>query len=292
MKDLQVEAEVPLAPLTTWKVGGPARFLANAVSGDAVLGALLVARGSGLPVVALGNGSNVLFADTGFPGLVLRLAGELSAVSVEGDSLVAGAGARLSSIARAASRAALSGIEFAGGIPGTAGGAVMTNAGAFGRSTADVLERALTVDEDGRRHELDSFEGAYRKPLAPDGQVVLRVVFRLQPGRPAEIRKRMEELAELRRRSQPLGQATAGSVFRNPEGGKITAGRMIEECGLKGRRVGGASISTAHANFIINEGAATAADIKALMDLAEAEVQDRFGVRLQPEVRMYGFEEE
>lgn len=279
-----------LAPLTTWKVGGPARFLGTASSREAALGALEVARRFGLPLVVLGNGSNVLFADSGFPGLVLKMSGELAAVSVEGELLAAGAGAGLPAVSRAAMRAGLEGLEFAGGIPGTVGGAVMTNAGAFGASTADVLESVSAVDADGREHELERFEGSYRRPLAPEGTVILRAVFRLRPGGTAGIRSRMKDMMERRRMTQPVAEASAGSVFRNPEGG--SAGRLIDECGLKGRRVGGASISLKHANFIVNEGGASAADVRALMELAAAEVLDRFGVRLQPEVKLYGFEEE
>lgn len=271
-------------------MGGPARFMGRASRPEAVAGALEAAGRFDLPVVVLGNGSNVLFADSGFPGMVLKLAGELAEISVEGESLCAGAGAGLPAAAVAAQRAGLAGIEFAAGIPGTVGGAVMTNAGAFGSSTAEVLERVFAIDATGRLLEIDSFEASYRRPLAPEGLVVIRAACKLRRTGADEIRNSMREMMESRRRTQPVGEASAGSVFRNPEGD--SAGRLIEECGLKGRRVGGAIISPKHANFIVNDGGATAADIRELMNLAASEVHDRFGVRLRPEVRLYGFEEE
>lgn len=241
-------------------------------------------------MVALGNGSNTLFADSGYPGLVLRFAGELSSLGVEGSRLRAGAGARLGAMAKAARDAALSGLEFASGIPGTAGGAVMTNAGAFGSCTGDIIEAALAAGGNGRVLAIEVFDCDYRRPLVDAGLVILEAVLQLREAELAEIDRRMSEFSDRRKRTQPVGQATAGSVFANPADG--SAGRMIEECGLKGRAVGGAKISEKHANFIINSAGATAADIRALMELAAREVRERFGVELRPEVRSYGFEEE
>ncbi|MFH1149625.1 MAG: UDP-N-acetylmuramate dehydrogenase [Actinomycetota bacterium] len=283
----RVEASVPLSRHTTWKVGGPADFMAWVGSTGVLAGILSVVRSRGVGSMVLGNGSNVLFSDDGYRGVVLRLSGELSGVSIEGERVHAGGGAGLGAAVEAAARAGLAGLEFAFGIPGTIGGAVMTNAGAFSSSVSDRLMSVETLGPEGESRTYESFEAGYREALVPDREVVVATVFDLARDGAGEVRARMKESASARRASQP-GGATAGSVFKNPGGDH--AGRLLDLCGLKGRREGGAWISEVHANFIVNDGSASASDIRTLMSLAAEEVFQRFGVRLEPEVSLIGFE--
>jgi UDP-N-acetylmuramate dehydrogenase len=287
--DLEVAGDVPLARFTTWKVGGPARMMVKAHSESALKEALGVLGESRYPLLVLGHGSNLLVSDRGFDGAVLKLVGGLAGLSVDGGSITAGSGAPLGSVVGAALGASLSGLEFAWGIPGTVGGAVMMNAGAFGGTTAAVLDRVETLDRTGRAQSYDSFEDVYRAALVGEEEIVTCATFRLSSALEGDIRKRMDEVGERRKGTQPWGQSTAGSVFKNPRG--AFAGRLLEECGLKGAQVGGARVSELHANFIVNEGEASAADIKALIELAAREVKERFGVELETEVRLVGFQE-
>jgi UDP-N-acetylmuramate dehydrogenase len=226
--------------------------------------------------------------DVGVDALILRLDGELAAAHVEGDVLVAGGGAPNAVCLHRARAAGLGGFEFASAIPGTAGGGVRMNAGAYGREWCDVLIDALIVDADGeRRVGVDELELAYRHSNLRGGDVVAEVRFRLEPSTPAEVKATVSELLARRKATQPTNKRTFGSVFKNPSP-ELGAGRAIEECGLKGHRVGGATISPRHANFIENEGGATSADCIALMAEARARVRERFGVELEHEVRFLG----
>ena len=290
LEDISVRDGVPLAGLTTWRTGGPARYLLEVRTSRGLLDALRVLGETGVAVLVLGNGSNVLVSDTGFDGAVIRLEGSLAEVELDGDLLTAGAGAPLAAAAARASSAVMSGLEFATGIPGTAGGAVMTNAGTFAGSTATSLAAVEAVTLDGEAVSFDSFEDAYRMPLIGEGLIVTTTKFRLRPGDADSIKCRMREVRERRQGSQPVGVATAGSVFKNPP--EEPAGRLLDSCGMKGASVGRASVSSVHANFIVNEGGASASDIKSLMDLVAGEVDARFGIRLVPEVRLIGFTEE
>jgi UDP-N-acetylmuramate dehydrogenase len=282
----RVEVSVPLSGHTTWKVGGPVDYMARVDTAGILVEVLSVISGEGARSMVLGNGSNLLVSDEGYRGVALRLSGELSMVSVEGARVSAGGGAGLGRVVDEAAEGGLAGLEFAFGIPGTVGGAVMTNAGAFSSSISDVLVSVETIGPDGESRLYDSFEGGYREALVPREEVVVGAVFSLTRSSTREVRGRMEENASVRRAAQPKG-ATAGSVFRNPAGDH--AGRLIDLCGLKGRHEGGARISEVHANFIVNDGSASASDIRRLMSLAAEEVLERFGVRLEPEVTRVGF---
>jgi UDP-N-acetylmuramate dehydrogenase len=283
-----LEEDVALSRHTTLGTGGPARFFARPQTTNE-LGALVAwARTGGVQVETLGLGSNVLAADDGFDGLVLRLAGALAAVRVEGTCLVAGGGATNAVCLHRARDAGLGGLEFASAIPGTAGGGVRMNAGAYGREWRDVMVDAVVVDADGARtvtpQELDL---SYRHSSLGPGEVVAEVRFQLEPRAADEIKATVAELLAQRKATQPTTKRTFGSVFKNPPGAD-GAGRLIEACGLKGHRIGGAVISPRHANFIENAGGATSADAVALMSEARRRVHDRFGIELEHEVRFLG----
>ena len=288
-RGLTVIENAPMSELTTWKVGGPARFLIKIETRDALGEALLALREDGVKAMVLGNGSNVLVSDSGFDGAVIRLRGELALLEVDGENLEAGGGAGLAAAVSRSAKASLSGLEFAFGIPGTVGGAVMTNAGTFLGDIAGVVSEVEVVGLDGVGSAFTPSAGAYREPLVPVGSVVTRARFKLASGDASKIRKTMQDIRSRRESTQPVGEATAGSVFKNPAG--MSAGKLLDECGFKGRAVGGASVSGVHANFIVNGGGATAADIERLMNLMAGEVEARFGVRLQPEVELIGFKE-
>lgn len=281
---------MPLAGFTTWRTGGPARYLLTVNTRQSLIDSLRVLQDAGVPLMVLGNGSNVLVSDAGWNGAVMRLKESLASVEVGGGGLDAGGGALLGAAVSKALRASLSGLEFALGIPGTVGGAVMTNAGTFAGSTAASLESVDAVDRSGELLTLEEFEDVYRGPLVAGDLIVAGARFGLTPEDGASIKSRMEEVRSRREGSQPLAAATAGSVFKNPPG--EAAGRLLDQCGLKGRTVGGASVSDVHANFIINSGGASSAEVKTLMDVMAREVERAFGVRLEAEVRLVGFEEE
>ncbi|HEY2777479.1 MAG TPA: UDP-N-acetylmuramate dehydrogenase [Gaiellaceae bacterium] len=283
-----IEENVSLARHTTIGTGGAARWFARPESVDELQETLRWARDTGAPVDVIGLGSNVLVHDDGVDALVLRLAGELVAAEVDGNDLVAGGGAPNAVCLHRARAAGLTGFEFASAIPGTAGGGVRMNAGAYGREWCDVLVDALVVDADGSRTVSVSELGlSYRRSALAPGQVVARVRFRLEPGSPAAVKARVAELLAQRKATQPTNKRTFGSVFKNPSV-ELGAGRAIEECGLKGHRIGGALVSPRHANFIENGGGATSADCIALMTEARRRVQERFGVELEHEVQFLG----
>ena len=286
--DVSVQRDVALANCTTWKVGGPARFMVLAGSIGAVGETINVAGNLGLPLLVLGKGSNILVSDRGFDGVVLCLVGGLATVRADGELLVAGGGALLESAVVEACDSSLCGLEFMFGIPGTVGGAVMMNAGAYSHWTADVLKEARTVTDDGGERLHERFEGKYRQALVPEGEIVTEATFRLGVDSMESIRERMNEMRDRRRANQPLGMASAGSVFKNPPGAH--AGKMIDQCGLSGRSVGGAVVSEKHANFIVNRGDATADDIKQLIGMVAGEVSSRLGIQLELEVKLVGFE--
>lgn len=285
-----VQQGVPMERHTTWRVGGPAEYYFTARRSEAVRGLLRSVKDAGGPLTVIGNGSNLLVSDAGLEGVALRLAGDFTSVSVVADSVEAGAGAMLGTAVEEAAFRGLGGLEFAAGIPGTVGGAVLTNAGAFNCSFADVVAWVDTMTRDGEARRYERFDAGYRSPLVPADEIVLSAGLRLRQSEREEVEGRIREVIKRRRETQPWGVATAGSVFKNPTGD--SAGRMIEACGLKGTKYGGARISEAHANFIVNGGEATAADIKRLIDLARESVLERFGVELGLEVRLIGFEGE
>jgi UDP-N-acetylenolpyruvoylglucosamine reductase len=284
-----VDEHVPLARFTTIGTGGPARWFARPETIDELQALLRWADENGVAVAVVGLGSNLLVHDDGVDALVLKLAGELAAASVEADVLVAGGGAANAVSLHRARAAGLGGFEFASAIPGTAGGGVRMNAGAYGREWHDVMIDAVVVDARGARTlRPDELELSYRHSNLAPGEVVAQVRFRLTPTTPETIKARAAELLAQRKATQPTNKRTFGSVFKNPGGDRPGAGRMIEDCGLKGHRIGGALLSPRHANFIENGGDATSADCIALMVEARRRVLERFGVELEHEVRFLG----
>jgi UDP-N-acetylenolpyruvoylglucosamine reductase len=285
---MNVERNVPLARFTTLGTGGPAAAFARPESVDELQEALRHAHERGLPVAVVGLGSNLLVADDGYAGLALKLAGVLARAEVRGRMLVAGGGAPNAVALHRARAAGLGGFEFACAIPGTAGGGVRMNAGAYGGDWAGILERALVVTADGARWcARDELGLQYRSSGLEAGQVVAEVEFRLTPRPPGAIKALVAELQARRKAAQPTNKRTYGSVFKNPEH-DLSAGRMLEACGLKGYRIGGAQISPRHANFIENAGGARSEDALALMAEARRRVWETYGVGLEHEVVFLG----
>jgi len=285
---VRVEEGVALSRFTTVGTGGPARAFVKPETIADLEEALAWAGERELPVATIGLGSNLLVADEGFEGLVLRLAGELASAEIEGEQLIAGAGAANAVCLHRARAASLGGFEFACAIPGTVGGGVWMNAGAYGSDWAAILERALVVDAKGP-HWLtpDELGLTYRHSELRHGQVVAQVEFRLTPRPVDEIKADVAELQALRKAAQPTNKRTFGSVFKNPEH-ELSAGRMLEACGLKGHVIGGAQISPRHANFIENADGAKSADAIALMAEARRRAREQFGVELEHEVEFLG----
>lgn len=285
---MRIEEGVELSRFTTLGTGGPARAFARPES-EAEVGELLRwAEQRSLGVAVIGLGSNLLAADDGVDALVVKLGGELAAVEVDGDVLRVGGGAANAVALHRARAAGLGGFEFACAIPGTIGGGIWMNGGAYGGDFAGVLERALVATADGSGWLTpDKLGLSYRHSELRHGQVVLRAELRLRPRPPDEIKAEVRELNTRRKEAQPTNRRTFGSVFKNPEH-ELSAGRMLEACGLKGRRSGGAQISPKHANFIENADGATTADAIALMAEARRRAREQFGVRLQHEVEFLG----
>ena len=279
---------VALARYTTIGTGGPAALFGRPETLPELEEVLRWAAAAGRTVQVVGLGSNLLAADDGVDAVVLKLAGELAQARVEDGVLVAGGGAPNAVCLHRARSAGLGGFEFASAIPGTAGGGVRMNAGAYGSDWRAVMIDAVVVDADGARTvTADDLELAYRHSNLGSGQVVAEVRFALRPRSPAEIKAHVAELLAQRKATQPTTKRTFGSVFKNPSP-EFGAGRMIEECGLKGHRIGGAQISARHANFIENAGGASSADAIAVMAEARRRVRDRFGVSLEHEVQFLG----
>ena len=285
---MKIERDVALGRLTTLGAGGQARAFARPRTEQDLEEALAWARERELAVATVGLGSNLLVADEGVDALVLKLDGELAVARTEGELLVAGGGAANAVCLHRARAAGLGGFEFACAIPGTTGGGVWMNAGAYGSDWADVLVRALVVDAKGARWLTPAELGlTYRHSELRHGQVVARVEFRLEPRAPAAIKAKVAELQALRKAAQPTNKRTFGSVFKNPEH-ELTAGRMLEACNLKGHRIGGAQISPRHANFIENADGARAQDAVALMAEARRRAREQYGVELRHEVEFLG----
>lgn len=280
----ELERDAPLAPLTSIRVGGTADRLCRAGSFRAVSAALAWARDEGVPVAVVGRGSNLLVADEGFRGLALRLAGRLTAISVRGEDLWCGGGASLPRAVQRAAAAGLEGLEWGASIPGTAGGAVAMNAGAHAGELAEVLRWAVVCSPEGRRKAVpQDLALGYRSSSLEPGDVVAAVGFALRRGDPDAIAARLSEFRGHRRRTQPQGVRTFGSVFTNPPGD--SAGRLLEAAGCKGVESGGARFSPVHANFIEARPGTRAADVLALMAEGRRRVAAAAGVTLEPEVR-------
>ncbi len=276
----------PMSRHTTLGVGGPARwFFRPADSGS--LSAALAMMPADIAILPLGRGSNLLLPDTGFDGMVIDL-GDLKTLHIEGCLVTAGAGVRMSRFARQCADSGLSGAEFMATIPGDVGGGVVMNAGAFSQQTSDILVSIEVIHRNGESAKIAAKDlcMAYRQTILPAGSLVVEACFELSPDRPDEIRERIRSMRSRRSATQPLAQANCGSVFKNPEGDY--AARLIEAAGLKGFTIGGAQISERHANFIVNDGEASSADIMALIKYAQRAVKMEFDIQLEPEVRMVG----
>jgi UDP-N-acetylmuramate dehydrogenase len=285
---VKLAQDVPLSKFTTLGTGGSARYFAQPETLEELEELLGWADREGHGVVVVGLGSNLLVADEGVDALVLKLAGELTRVSADEEGLDAGGGAPLAVCLHRARAAGLGGVEFACAIPGTVGGGVWMNAGAYGGDLAGVLESAVVADAEGTRRLSPAELGlSYRRSGLRHGQVVARARFRLQPRDPAEIKATVTDMQARRKAAQPTNKRTFGSVFKNPEH-ELSAGRMLEACGLRGHRIGGAQISPRHANFIENTDGARSADALALMAEARRRALQQFGVELEHEVVLLG----
>jgi UDP-N-acetylmuramate dehydrogenase len=285
----RLRTAVPLAPLTTFRIGGDARLYVEPERDDDLAVVHRAVREAGLPVVIVGKGSNILVSDRGVSGLVLRLGRGYRWAARERDRLRAGAAVPLPALAGVALRHGLAGLEFGVAIPATLGGAVRMNAGAHHAEIADVVDRVeLYRLATGAQVTTDGADAgfSYRRSGFPGDAVVLAATLALRPGEAEAIRDRMAEAREWRRRTQPLAEPNCGSVFTNPPEGHAAA--LIDAAGLKGERVGGATVSVKHANFIVTEPGATSADVVALIRLIQDRVARTSGVRLETEVRLIG----
>jgi UDP-N-acetylmuramate dehydrogenase len=278
----------PLAALTSFRIGGPGDLVLEVEDEGELMAALAVASRHEVPSFVLGAGTNLLVSDRGIRGLVIRLGRGFSTISFDGLEVSAGAAARFSDLVYAALERGLGGLEYGEGIPGTVGGALIMNAGAFGGELAPVVTAVRGVTAAGQPRRLSPAEVnfGYRRSLLPGGFIVSGVEMRLLPGDRAALLAKAAELRARRAGRQPKELPNAGSVFKNPPGN--FAGRLLEECGLKGERIGDAAFSERHANFIVNLGQARAADVRALIELARKRVEEQTGVRLEPEVRLVG----
>ena len=274
---------------TTFKIGGPADYFLMPDKDTDVGRIVKICKESAIPYFILGNGSNLLVGDGGYRGAVIQIYKNMSAVTVEGTEITVQAGALLSSVAAAAKNAALTGFEFAGGIPGTMGGAVVMNAGAYGGEMKDVLTEVTVMDEEGEIVTLpaDKLELGYRTSIIKTaGYIVLEAKLQLKEGNPEVIRETMKDLTIRRTTKQPLEYPSAGSTFKRPEG--YFAGKLIMDSGLAGYQVGGAQVSEKHCGFVINKDNATAADVCRLIRDVQDRVKEQFGVTLEPEVKFLG----
>lgn len=285
----KVRISEPMNRHTTFRIGGPADYFLLPSTAEEVKKILEICKEKELPYFILGNGSNLLVSDEGYCGVIIQLYRNYGEITVEGTNIRAGAGALLSQIASAAKNASLTGFEFAGGIPGTLGGAVVMNAGAYGGEMKDVLKEVTVMTEQGEIMTIpaEKLEMGYRTSLVKKaGYLVLEAVISLKAGDVEEIKAIMKDLTEKRVSKQPLEYPSAGSTFKRPEG--YFAGKLIMDAGLRGYQVGGAQVSEKHCGFVINKGNATAADVCGLMKDVQEKVQEQFGVTLEPEVKFLG----
>ena len=285
-----VKIQEPLKNHTTFRIGGPAAYFVSPDSEEMIRRTVEYCRNEAKEFFILGNGSNLLVSDEGYKGVVIRLFDKFNDITIDGTRLYARSGALLSRMANAAAKAGLTGLEAAAGIPGTLGGAMVMNAGAYGFEMKDVTEyvRVLTPEGDIKDIVCEDMDFGYRHSCVADkGYIVLGAGLNLKPGRKEDIREKMKELKDQRTSKQPLEYPSAGSTFKRPEG--YFAGKLIMDAGLKGERVGGAQVSEKHCGFVINTGDATAADVVALIKKIQDTVKDQTGVLLEPEIKKLGF---
>ena len=284
----------PMKRHTTFRIGGPADYYLCPHSAKEIQKVVEICREEKLPYFILGNGSNLLVSDQGYRGVVIQLWKNVSDIRVEGCLIHAKAGASLAKIAAEALEEGLTGMEFAAGIPGTLGGAVVMNAGAYGGEMKDILKEVLVMDQQGRIFTLEKKDlklGYRTSAVKEKGYIVLAAVLELRPGDREEIRKLMEDLKQKRVEKQPLDLPSAGSTFKRPEG--YFAGKLIMDAGLRGFSVGGAQVSEKHCGFIVNTGGASASDVLTLIREVQKRVREKFGVELETQVKFLGeFEEE
>lgn len=279
----------PMSRHTTFRVGGEAECVAVVETKEELSQLVSYLGRIEQDYFVLGNGSNLLVGDKGYRGIILKLGPRLSAVGVEKNHIAAGAGALLSRVASVARDAGLGGLEFAAGIPGSIGGAIVMNAGAYGGEMKQVVQMVRVMDKEGEILTLDNdtMEFGYRTSIIRDRPfIVLGVVLKLTPGNKEEISAKMEELMKQRKSKQPLEYPSAGSTFKRPEG--YYAGKLIMDAGLRGYRIGGAQVSEKHCGFVVNAGGASAADIREVIEEVQERVKERFHVRLEPEVIFLG----
>lgn len=279
----------PMKKHTTFRVGGPADLLVCPKTATEIAEILKLCRAAEVPYFIIGNGSNLLVSDAGYRGVILKIFKNMNEIRIDGDRIYADAGALLSTVSRKAMEAGLAGMEFASGIPGTLGGACVMNAGAYGGEMKDILESVNVLTDQGeiRTLSVEELELGYRYSVIKDrGDIVLEAVLHLQEGDREQIAARMQELKEKRVEKQPLEYPSAGSTFKRPEG--YFAGKLIQDAGLRGYRVGGAQVSEKHCGFVINTGDATAADVMELIRNVQDKVYERFQVRMEPEVKFLG----
>lgn len=284
-----VHTDEPMSRHTTFRIGGNADYFVKPGNADEVAAVIVVCREYNIPYFILGNGSNLLVSDDGYRGMIINIMDNMDSVTVDGRIITAQAGAMLVRVSVMARDNALTGLEFASGIPGTIGGAVYMNAGAYGGEMKNVVKTVRAIDEYGRIYELDSekMDFSYRHSVVEERKlIVLEVTLELEHGSREAIDDRMKELAEARRSKQPLEYPSAGSTFKRPEG--YFAGKLIMDAGLRGYSVGGAQVAEKHCGFVINKGGATASDVVELIRDVQHDVDDKFGVTLEPEVKMLG----
>jgi UDP-N-acetylmuramate dehydrogenase len=284
----RVRAAMPLADLTSFRIGGPADLFVNVEDETELMHAKAAAYRASVPCFCLGAGTNLLVSDRGMRGLVVRLADGFAKIKIDDTKVVAGAGAAFGTLVNEVVDRGLEGLEFGEGIPGTVGGGLVMNAGAFGGEIAKVVTLVHGVTEAGEAVALskDDVKFAYRRTELPNHFIITRVDFDLAHGDRDRLTARVAELKARRASRQPRGVPNAGSIFKNPPGN--FAGKLLEGAGLKGTRLGGAAFSDQHANFIVNLGGAQAAEVRALIDLARNKVKEQSGVLLEPEVRLVG----
>ncbi|MFC2340681.1 MAG: UDP-N-acetylmuramate dehydrogenase, partial [Olsenella sp.] len=287
--DDNVALDEPMSKHTSFRIGGPADLFVTPDDIDELRDVIAACKAAGVPHFVLGCGSDLLVADEGYRGVIVSCTKGLVNVAIDGETMACQAGVPLREASEMACELGLSGLEFACGIPGSVGGACFMNAGAYGGCVADVLESVRCLMPDGTQQSLPVEELAlgYRASRVRDeGLVVLSATFRLHEGDQDDIRARMDDFTQRRRKKQPLELPSAGSTFKRPEG--HFAGKLISDAGLKGYAHGGASVSTKHAGFVVNNGGATAADVHAVIRHVQDEVERQFGVRLEPELRFLG----
>lgn len=281
-------AQCDMGKFTSFRAGGKAECMVQPQNREQLKAVLQILAGSDVPYMVMGNGSNILVKDSGYKGVIVKMGDAFSQITIEGDEMTAGSGTLMSKVANAALEESLTGFEFASGIPGSLGGAVFMNAGAYGGEMKQIIKDVDVISKDGKREykmTRDELNLSYRHSVLHEtGDIVVSVTLQLKKGDQETIRSEMKELATKRNSKQPVNLPSAGSFFKRPEG--YFAGKLIQDAGLKGLSVGAAQVSPLHSGFIVNNGGATATEILQLMEIVQATVMEQFGVKLEPEVRI------